>query len=126
MLVLSRKVNEQILIGEAIKITILRVRGDAIRIGIEAPREVQVRRSELPPRPQADAAPKLQRPRPRRHGEQNPGEKKGGRPLCIDQAGPEVRLTPKKGSDPFFGNQPLAAKLPARRVPSAPTSSLMT
>jgi carbon storage regulator CsrA len=101
MLVLSRKVNEQILIGEAIKITILRVRGDAIRIGIEAPREVQVRRSELPPRPQADAAPKLQRPRPRRHGEQNPGERASA-----------------------VGSQPLAAKLHARRVPSAPTAPL--
>jgi carbon storage regulator CsrA len=47
MLVLTRKMNEQILIGENIKITLVRVRGNSVRIGIEAPREVRVVRGEL-------------------------------------------------------------------------------
>ena len=47
MLVLSRKANEQILIGDDIKITLVRIRGGSVRIGIDAPREVRVVRSEL-------------------------------------------------------------------------------
>lgn len=47
MLVLTRKMDEQILIGDNIKITLLRVRGNSVRIGIEAPRDVRVVRSEL-------------------------------------------------------------------------------
>ena len=49
MLVLTRKLQEQILIGDNIKITILRVKGQNVRIGIEAPREIRVVRGELPP-----------------------------------------------------------------------------
>lgn len=48
MLVLSRKPNEEILIGENIKITVLKVKGNTIRIGIEAPQSVKVKRGELP------------------------------------------------------------------------------
>lgn len=47
MLVLTRKLDESINIGSDIKITILRVKGNTIRIGIEAPRDVRVLRSEL-------------------------------------------------------------------------------
>lgn len=47
MLVLTRKLNEEIVIGNDIKITLLRVRGNTVRIGIEAPREVRVARAEL-------------------------------------------------------------------------------
>jgi len=47
MLVLSRKMNEQIIIGDNVKITICRIKGNAISIGIEAPREVPVVRGEL-------------------------------------------------------------------------------
>ena len=47
MLVLSRKTDEQILIGDDIKITLIRVRGNSVRIGIDAPREVRVVRGEL-------------------------------------------------------------------------------
>jgi len=47
MLVLTRKANEQILIGDDIKITLLRVRGNSIRLGIDAPREVRIVRGEL-------------------------------------------------------------------------------
>ena len=48
MLVLSRKQNQEIIIGDDIKITILKTKGNTVRIGIEAPRDVSVRRGELP------------------------------------------------------------------------------
>ena len=48
MLVLSRKLNEQIRIDEQITVTVLRVKGNTVRLGIEAPKEVRVRRGELP------------------------------------------------------------------------------
>lgn len=49
MLVLSRKQDQEILIGDQIKITILKTRGNTVRLGIEAPREVKVVRGELEP-----------------------------------------------------------------------------
>ena len=47
MLVLTRKLNESIQIGEDIRITVVRVRGNTVRIGIEAPQQVRVVRGEL-------------------------------------------------------------------------------
>ena len=47
MLVLSRKRDERIVIGENIVITIVDVRGDKVRLGIEAPAEVPVHRQEV-------------------------------------------------------------------------------
>ncbi len=47
MLVLTRKLNEEILIGEDIKVTLVRVRGNTVRIGIEAPRDIRIVRGEL-------------------------------------------------------------------------------
>lgn len=47
MLVLSRKINEKILIGDNIEITIVSVSGDNVRIGIEAPKNVKILRSEV-------------------------------------------------------------------------------
>lgn len=48
MLVLTRKQNQEILIGDNIKITVLRVKGNTIRLGIDAPRDINVVRGELP------------------------------------------------------------------------------
>lgn len=48
MLVLTRKTTEQIKIGNDITITILRVKGNAVRVGVDAPKAVRVIRSELP------------------------------------------------------------------------------
>jgi carbon storage regulator len=48
MLVLTRKLQQQIKIGEQITVTILRVKGNTVRVGVEAPREVRVVRGELP------------------------------------------------------------------------------
>jgi carbon storage regulator len=47
MLVLSRKKNERIVIGDNIVITVVEVRGDRVRLGIEAPQEVSIHRSEV-------------------------------------------------------------------------------
>ena len=47
MLVLSRQRDESIIIGDNIVITIVDVRGDKVRLGIEAPREVSVHRREI-------------------------------------------------------------------------------
>ncbi len=47
MLVLSRKKNESIVIDDKIVITIVEIRGDKIRLGIEAPRDVPIHRSEV-------------------------------------------------------------------------------
>ena len=47
MLVLSRKRDERIVIGDNIVITVVEVRGDKVRLGIEAPTEVPVHRQEV-------------------------------------------------------------------------------
>ena len=47
MLVLSRRLGERIVIGDDIVITVLEVRGEVVRVGVDAPRHVQVRRQEL-------------------------------------------------------------------------------
>ena len=55
MLVLTRKADEQILIGDDIKITLVRVRGNSVRVGIEAPRDIRVVRGELEKRDAVEA-----------------------------------------------------------------------
>ncbi len=52
MLVLSRRDGQEIVLGEDIVIKVLSIDGGRVRIGIEAPQSVPVRRSELPAKPQ--------------------------------------------------------------------------
>ena len=47
MLVLSRKKNESIVINDDITIVVVEIRGDKVRLGVEAPREVPVHRREV-------------------------------------------------------------------------------
>ena len=47
MLVLTRRAGESIVIGDDVRVVVLDVRGDTIRLGIEAPRSVQVHRAEV-------------------------------------------------------------------------------
>ena len=47
MLVLSRKKEERIRIGDDIKIVVVEIRGDKVRLGIDAPRHIDVHREEI-------------------------------------------------------------------------------
>lgn len=47
MLVLTRKPGQSIVIGEEIIVTVLEVRGDQVRLGVQAPRELSVHREEI-------------------------------------------------------------------------------
>ena len=47
MLVLSRKLNQEIILNGNIKISIQKIKGNVVRIGIEAPKEVKIKRGEL-------------------------------------------------------------------------------
>jgi carbon storage regulator len=47
MLILSRRVNERIIIGDRIELSIVEIRGDQVKIGIDAPKEVKVYRQEV-------------------------------------------------------------------------------
>jgi carbon storage regulator len=47
MLILSRRVNEKIVIGEDIVVSVVEVRGDQVKLGIDAPRNVKVFRQEV-------------------------------------------------------------------------------
>lgn len=47
MLVLSRRANQEIIIGDNIRVMVIEIRGDKVRIGVQAPREVSVHRNEV-------------------------------------------------------------------------------
>ncbi|MDR0497095.1 MAG: carbon storage regulator CsrA [Treponema sp.] len=47
MLILSRKTNEKIMVGDDISVSIIEIRGDQVRIGVEAPKSVKVFRQEV-------------------------------------------------------------------------------
>lgn len=57
MLVLSRQSDETIIIGDNIRVTIVEVRGDKVRIGIDAPRNISVHRQEIYDAIQREAEP---------------------------------------------------------------------
>ena len=56
MLVLSRRERQRIKVGDSIIVTVIRVAGDTVRLGIEAPAHVLVLRDELESRPVAEPA----------------------------------------------------------------------
>jgi len=63
MLVLSRKKNESIVINDDVVVTVIDIRGDKVRIGIDAPRHIPVHRQEVMDailRERADVAAKLE------------------------------------------------------------------
>jgi carbon storage regulator len=75
MLVLTRKLGENIRIGDSVKITVLEVRSGQVKLGIEAPPEVKVHREEIYARIQEEAR---RAQEPRREGDEGkgPGETK--------------------------------------------------
>ena len=64
MLILTRRANQSIDIGPDITVTILRVSNGNVRIGIDAPGEVIILRSELPPAPCSGEEPRGTSPQP--------------------------------------------------------------
>ena len=66
MLVLSRKAGEQIIIGDNICVTVVAVRGNQVRIGINAPGEISIVREELFEPPAFGAGPVVDAPLPDR------------------------------------------------------------
>ncbi len=55
MLILTRRVGETILIGENVAVTVLSIKGNQVRVGIKAPKDVAVHREEVAGRIQSDA-----------------------------------------------------------------------
>lgn len=47
MLILTRKVGESLLIGDEVEITVLSVRGNQVKLGVNAPKEIAVHRQEI-------------------------------------------------------------------------------
>ena len=62
MLVLSRKENESILIGDDIVIIVTRIQGNRVRFAIEAPGDIRIHRGELRPQPNVEVEQTLEKP----------------------------------------------------------------
>ncbi len=56
MLILTRKIGESLMIGEEVTVTVMDVKGNQVRIGIAAPKDVAVHREEIYDRVQAEKA----------------------------------------------------------------------
>ena len=56
MLILTRKIGEALMIGEEVTVTVMDVKGNQVRVGIKAPRDVAVHREEIYERVQAEKA----------------------------------------------------------------------
>ena len=50
MLILTRKNGEEILIGENIRLVVMKIEGNRIKLGLDAPQDVPIRRGELNPK----------------------------------------------------------------------------
>jgi len=94
MLVLTRKTQERIQIGDNVTVTILRIKGKTVSVGIEAPRQVRVIRGELPKKPvdeggQHDAGTLRDKSTSHREASADPPTPRAI-PGCADAADPSV------------------------------------
>ena len=108
MLVLSRKKDESIVINNDITIVVVEIRGDKVRLGVEAPKEVPVHRREVyeaiargeplvesgPPSPQTE----------RSVGERSVGERTGGDCTPVDRSGTAGRSGSAAGLEQAGGH----------------------
>jgi carbon storage regulator CsrA len=127
MLVLTRKANEQIQIGDNIVITILQVKGQSVRVGIEAPREVRVLRSELPRGEECPAEHSTAEPHRRPEHAEMP--RNGGKlrrsmlrnlPLLASAAPLATHLQPFRISPPTRDDHRVAMASAVKRLHSTP------
>jgi carbon storage regulator len=56
LLILTRRVNESIVVGDQVTVTVVAVKGNQVRLGVDAPRDVAVHREEIYKRLQAEKA----------------------------------------------------------------------
>ncbi len=63
MLILTRRVGETLMIGDEVTVTVLGVKGNQVRLGINAPKNVSVHREEIYQRIKAEQAEGLQQPK---------------------------------------------------------------
>jgi carbon storage regulator len=139
VLVLTRRAGESIVIGDEVRVVVLDVRGDTVRLGIEAPRSVQVHRAEVYAEVQAanaaavnrsddldSAAARLTRlARPKPRPPQGPGRRDGGGRAARDGGrpggAPEAGAAPSDGPTPPGGVSSSAPSPASGGAPAQPT-----
>jgi len=90
-LVLSRQKDESIIIGDDVEVTIVDVRGDKVRLGINAPRSISVHRKEI-----YEA---IQREKAQKAGEEAAAAEKTSAEAKPDEANPEPHTPGRTGTD---------------------------
>lgn len=121
MLVLTRKLQERILIGNDVVITILQVRGQAVRVGIEAPRNVRVLRAELTQHDEQSATNNIEASGTA-SGDRNDNRANQTVTIQLNNQLPGARVEVKSNKST---RQPLAGRLQARRNPNTASSPMI-
>ena len=116
MLVLTRKLKQKIQIGKNITITVLRVQGNSVRIGIEAPGDVRILRAELPVDFQDEDTESDSDADVADNSTTALGSPRAPRDFTLESYNPGERAALSR-------SLPVAAALQRRRSPNAPTSS---